>query len=61
MDERPFTQIGIIRSPFDEPSKTPIQPVFAAGACGRVGVSPEYAEGLQDLEDDIASQNGGGV
>ncbi|MHC4199032.1 MAG: tRNA (N6-threonylcarbamoyladenosine(37)-N6)-methyltransferase TrmO [Planctomycetota bacterium] len=50
MSEWRFNPIGVIRSPFDEPSNTPIQPVFAAGACGCVEVLQEYAEGLQDLE-----------
>lgn len=49
-EEFRFRAIGIIRSPFQEPAKTPIQPVYADDACGRVEVFPEYAEGLTDLE-----------
>jgi len=49
MDEWRLKPIGTIRSSFDEPSKAPIQPVFAAGAKGRVEVLPEYAEGLDDI------------
>jgi tRNA-Thr(GGU) m(6)t(6)A37 methyltransferase TsaA len=41
--------IGVIHSPFMEPTGMPIQPVFSR-AVGRVEVLPEYAEGLQDLE-----------
>jgi len=42
--------IGIIRSPFKEPTGMPIQPVFAEGAEGTVEVLPQYTEGLSDLE-----------
>ena len=51
--ERPefhFRAIGIIHSPFQEPAQTPIQPVYAGDARGRVELFPEYAEGLIDLE-----------
>jgi tRNA-Thr(GGU) m(6)t(6)A37 methyltransferase TsaA len=46
----PPTPIGVVRSLFSEVAGTPIQPVFAADARGRVEVFPEYAEGLRDLE-----------
>ena len=41
--------IGVIRTPFTEPTGMPIQPTFSR-ALGRVEVLPEYAEGLLDLE-----------
>ncbi len=45
------TPIGYIRSEHTEPSKTPIQPVYASGCRGRAEILPEYGEGLRDLED----------
>lgn len=42
--------IGVIRSPFSEPSGTPIQPGAAIGVKGIVEVFPEYAEGLKDVD-----------
>jgi len=45
-----LTPIGSIRSPFQEPAGTPIQPAFAGEAEGIVEVLPEYAEGLRDLD-----------
>jgi len=42
--------MGIIHSPFKEPTGMPIQPVFAEGTEGTVEVLPQYAEGLRDLE-----------
>ena len=45
-----YRQIGVIRTGHSEPDATPIQPVFAEGACGRVVLLPEYEEGLCDLE-----------
>jgi len=44
-----LAEIGIIHSPFKEPTGTPIQPVFSEGAEGTVEVLPQYAEGLRDL------------
>jgi tRNA-Thr(GGU) m(6)t(6)A37 methyltransferase TsaA len=41
--------IGIIRSPFIEKSKTPIQPTRSK-AKGWVDVYKEFADGLQDIE-----------
>lgn len=49
-DEFTFKPIGIIRSPFDKPQGTPIQPAAAGDALGQVEVFPEYAEGLKDLD-----------
>lgn len=46
----PLSPIGVVRSPFGETAGTPIQPVFAADACGRVELLSEYAEGLRDLD-----------
>ncbi|MBN2538500.1 MAG: tRNA (N6-threonylcarbamoyladenosine(37)-N6)-methyltransferase TrmO [Deltaproteobacteria bacterium] len=42
--------VGIIHTPHTDPSKTPIQPVFARGVKGTVTVKPEYSEGLLDLD-----------
>jgi tRNA-Thr(GGU) m(6)t(6)A37 methyltransferase TsaA len=42
--------IGIIRTAFQEPTGTPIQPSRADHAKGTVEVFPEYADGLKDLE-----------
>jgi tRNA-Thr(GGU) m(6)t(6)A37 methyltransferase TsaA len=38
-----------VRTPFTDPSRTPIQPVYATGTAGRAELLPEYAEGLEDL------------
>jgi tRNA-Thr(GGU) m(6)t(6)A37 methyltransferase TsaA len=43
-------RIGIIHSPFKEPSGTPIQSAVAEGVEGSVEVFEEYAGGLKDLE-----------
>jgi tRNA-Thr(GGU) m(6)t(6)A37 methyltransferase TsaA len=45
-----FHAIGVVRSPHTDPSKTPIQPVFAQGAKGSVILDPEYSNGLVGLE-----------
>ena len=45
-----FNPIGVIRTPFDKPEGTPIQPSRAAGARGTVEVLPEFADGLADLD-----------
>ncbi len=42
-------QIGIIRSPFTEKSKTPIQPLKSSAA-GKVEVFKEFSDGLKDIE-----------
>jgi len=42
--------IGVIHSPFTDKGLTPIQP-SRSQAIGRVEVFPEYAGGLQDLEE----------
>ena len=41
--------IGVIHSPFNDKTQTPIQPT-RSHASGQVEVFPEYAPGLQDLE-----------
>jgi len=45
-----MTPIGIIHSPFAEPSQAPIQAGERRDVEGRVEVFPEYAEGLDDLD-----------
>lgn len=45
-----YQPIGIIRTPFETPEGTPIQPQGAAGVDGTVEVFPEYVEGLADLQ-----------
>jgi tRNA-Thr(GGU) m(6)t(6)A37 methyltransferase TsaA len=42
--------IGVIHSPFTEPTSMPIQPASANSAPGRVEVFPEFAPGLKDLD-----------
>jgi tRNA-Thr(GGU) m(6)t(6)A37 methyltransferase TsaA len=42
--------IGIIRTPFQQPARTPIQPSQSGGVKGTVEVFPEYANGLKDLD-----------
>ena len=50
MDKIEFEPIGKIRSPFKEPEGTPIQPPGAEGIEGKIELSPEYEEGLKDIE-----------
>jgi tRNA-Thr(GGU) m(6)t(6)A37 methyltransferase TsaA len=45
-----YTQIGIIHTPFTTPEGTPIQPMAAQGAEGRVEVFQTYCDGLKDLD-----------
>jgi tRNA-Thr(GGU) m(6)t(6)A37 methyltransferase TsaA len=45
-----FKPIGIIHTPFMEPSGTPIQAPAARGTRGMVEILPEYTRGLKDLE-----------
>ena len=45
-----FTPIGVVHSEHKRPEETPIQPVYAEGCPGRAVLSPEYAEGLKDIE-----------
>ena len=50
MEPVTFTPIGTVRSPFLEPTGTPIQPRASQGAFGTVEVLPEHAPGLRDVE-----------
>ncbi len=43
-------QIGVIHSPFTQPTGVPIQPRYAQGAEGTVEVFEPFAAGLRDLE-----------
>lgn len=45
-----FRPIGVIRTPYQDPSGIPIQPSAAEGTKGSVVIDPEYEPGLQDLE-----------
>lgn len=45
-----FHAIGEVRSPYTDPARTPIQPVFAKGVRGTVVLRPEYVEGLMSLD-----------
>lgn len=45
-----FTPIGIIRSPYPEPTGMPIQAVAAQGVAGQIELDPAYQAGLQDIE-----------
>ena len=45
-----YTPIGIIRTPFKTPEKTPIQPQGAVGVDATVEVFSEYVDGLADLQ-----------
>ena len=45
-----FRPIGAVRSPFTEPTGTPIQSSAAGDTAGIVEILPEYREGLQDIE-----------
>jgi len=44
-----YRPIGIIRSPFNSPQGTPIQPGGASGEIGRVELDSVYASALEDL------------
>jgi tRNA (adenine37-N6)-methyltransferase len=46
-----FTPIGIIRSPFQEPTGMPIQTVAAQGAAGTLELEPQFAGALKDLHE----------
>ncbi len=45
-----YNPIGIIRTPFEAPEGTPIQPPGGATSEGTVEVFPEFRAGLEDLE-----------
>jgi tRNA-Thr(GGU) m(6)t(6)A37 methyltransferase TsaA len=42
--------IGVIRTPFQDPASTPIQPSRAKGARGEVLIDEPFRPGLQDLD-----------
>lgn len=44
-----FKSIGVIRSPFTEKDRTPIQ-ASRSQAVGQVELYPEFADGLKDIE-----------
>ncbi len=46
----PLAMIGIIRTPFSEPSGAPVQGALAEDVAGEVLIDPAYLEGLADLE-----------
>ena len=50
MDAIRYKSIGIIHSPFKEPSEAPIQATLAKDIQGTVNIFPEYAEGLTDID-----------
>ena len=45
-----YRPIGVIHSPFDEPTGMPIQPCYAGGTSGEVELFREFAPGLSDLD-----------
>jgi tRNA-Thr(GGU) m(6)t(6)A37 methyltransferase TsaA len=45
-----FRPIGVVHSPFQETTGTPIQPGATRGTAGVVEILPAYQEGLQDLD-----------
>jgi len=45
-----FRPVGIVHSPFKKPEGMPIQPSAAKGIEGKVEIFPEYAEGLEDID-----------
>jgi tRNA-Thr(GGU) m(6)t(6)A37 methyltransferase TsaA len=51
MNEVKYKPIGIIHSPFREPSGTPIQPAGARDIEGTVEIALEYVGGLEDIEE----------
>jgi len=44
-----YKPIGIGHSPFKEPKRVPIQPIFAEKVEGKIGLFHKYTEGLKDL------------
>ena len=45
-----YNPIGVIKTPFEAPEGTPIQPPGGATSEGAVEVFPEFRAGLEDLE-----------
>jgi len=50
MDDIIVKPIGIICTPYLNTSNMPIQPIAARGIKGYIEISPEYVEGLKNLE-----------
>lgn len=50
MESISYTPIGIIHTPFKQPTGTPIQPTAAKGVKGSIEIFDEYVEGLKDLD-----------
>ncbi|MCC6697077.1 MAG: tRNA (N6-threonylcarbamoyladenosine(37)-N6)-methyltransferase TrmO [Candidatus Hydrogenedentes bacterium] len=46
-----YRYIGVVWSEHHRQEETPIQPVYANDCAGQVEVFPEYAAGLQDIEE----------
>ncbi len=45
-----YSPIGVLHTPFAEPTDMPIQPTGAAGVHGTAELRPELADGLRDLD-----------
>lgn len=45
-----YRSIGLVHSPFKEPTGMPIQPCFSGGVEGEVELFESFAEGLADLD-----------
>ncbi|MBM7854890.1 tRNA-Thr(GGU) m(6)t(6)A37 methyltransferase TsaA [Desulfohalotomaculum tongense] len=50
MAEIKYKPIGIIHSPYKDTKGMPIQPTGAQGVKGTIEISPQYAEGLKDID-----------
>ncbi len=46
----PLRSLGVIRTPHQDPDRTPIQPCFAEEVLGEVQLEPGLEEGLEGLE-----------
>lgn len=51
MEKIIYKPIGVVYSPFKEPQGVPIQSAAAVDIQGTVEIFPEYAEGLEDIEE----------
>ena len=49
-DQIYYKPIGYVHSPYKDPNKTPIQPVFDNDSEGTIEILEEYASGLKDLD-----------
>jgi tRNA-Thr(GGU) m(6)t(6)A37 methyltransferase TsaA len=50
MKEVRYSPIGVVHSPYRQPSGTPVQPTAAKDVRGTVEIFPEYVEGLKDMK-----------